>query len=96
MNPLVIFVILGLLAGCRDRFEEGYRAGYADGMVYGVEIAKERARAPTAVEQSKSEFPPTLTTEVCGGGGVTVDGKHYRPGKTGCARVMGDGTVQRY
>jgi hypothetical protein len=82
LGCLLLSAVVGVL-GCRDRIEERYQAGYADG----VEAERKAAR----IEPFRN-----WTTTVCGGNGVTVNGTHVRGGPTGCVRVASDGTVQRY
>lgn len=86
------------LASCSDRFDEGYRSGYASGYSAGEQAGIEKA-LKKASEERRYNYEPSYSsssTEVCGGGGVNVNGKHYSGGKTGCVRVMSDGTVKRY
>lgn len=85
------------LSSCSDRFDEGYRNGYASGYSAGEQAGIEKA-SKKAEEERRYSYEPSYgsSTEVCGGGGVNVNGKHYSAGKTGCVRVMSDGTVKRY
>lgn len=90
---------LALVAGCNDRFDEGYAAGYNDGRVAGEKAALEKAERKGAAQRRSAEtYRSTgyVTTEVCGCSGVTVNGKHYAGGKTGCVKVFSDGTAHRY
>jgi hypothetical protein len=103
-NTAKILLISCVLVGCNDRYQDGYSEGYGNG----YDDAQSEAR--TRLQECESQRPdcaisetsaysystPTVTTEVCGGNGVTVNGKHHRPGKTGCVRVYSDGTSQRY
>jgi len=86
----VVMIVIG--PACEDRYRQGYDDGYAEAFEAGREAGRE-----AALEESPS-FPtgPTVVSEVCGADGVTVNGKHYRPGPTGCVRVYSDGTSQRY
>lgn len=95
MLGLVIFTI----TGCKDRYEEGYATGYEDGFAAGEKMGFEKAMAQRDAESRAIESyasTPHVRTEVCGGSGVNVNGKHYDGGKTGCVRVFSDGTVKRY
>ena len=88
------------LAGCADRYDEGYAIGFEAG----EEAARARAasRCEEQLAEQKEELTsrepstPYVTTEVCGGTGVNVNGRHVSGGKTGCVRVYSDGLVQRY
>jgi hypothetical protein len=97
LNVLAVMCTV-LLAACNDRYEEGYRSGYNDGVIAGEKLGLEKA---TAQQRMAPRYEPvtesrSVSTSVCGGGGVNLNGKHIKPGKTGCVRVMSDGTVQRY
>lgn len=89
-----------LLAACSDRYDEGYRLGYAAGRTDMLQVATqceqrlqdERRRIDSALFDAE----PSVATTVCGGAGVNLNGKHIAPGKTGCVRVLSDGTVERY
>ncbi len=61
-------------------------------------MVKKSEREYAAKLQTAQSYTPTTytTTEVCGGGGVNVDGRNYSSGKTDGVRVLSDGTVQRY
>ena len=61
-------------------------------------MVKKSEREYAAKLQTAQSYTSTTytTTEVCGGGGVNVGGRHYSSGQTGCVRVLSDGTVQRY
>lgn len=95
---LTSFGVLVLLAGCNDRYEEGYRMGYSEGRSAGYAEAKKAAEEEQERRQRMTSAfsASSVATQVCGGGGVTVNGRHHSPGKTGCVRVLSDGTVQRY
>jgi hypothetical protein len=98
-NLLVLLVVMFAITGCKDRYDEGYAAGYADGTDAGEKIGYEKAQEQHETESRATEsyYPSRyVTTEVCGGSGVNVNGKHYPGGKTGCVRVFSDGTVHRY
>lgn len=103
MKPIfyAIFLVLAFLSGCSDKYEEGFQAGYAQG----AKDAETRVRADfeqklEALEREKSSsnssYSATTSTEVCGGAGVNLNGKHYSGGKTGCVKVFSDGRVEKY
>jgi hypothetical protein len=58
------------------------------------------AGCASAAPENSPSFPgrgvAADTTEVCGGGGVVSNGRHYKGGKTGCVRLLGNGKVQQY
>lgn len=94
--PIAIFS-----TGCTDKYKEGYDEGYAAG----VEITKRQLqdefdRKVAQIERdsrySSSSYSSVTSTEVCGGSGVNLNGKHYSGGKTGCVRVHSDGKVEKY
>jgi hypothetical protein len=91
-----IFFVLALtfvfLSSCENHYERGYSDGYADGYEAGKQVAMENCEDNI----SGSFLSRSVTTEVCGGGGVNVDGKHISPGPTGCVRVYSDRTFERY
>jgi len=95
MKLFVAFLFL-FLVGCKDKFDEGYRAGYSNGVLVTEEkLQKEYDEKIKKLENSNREFSIS-STSVCGGGGVTVGSKHYEGGKTGCVKVYSDGKVVRY
>jgi hypothetical protein len=100
MLKVSTLLLVVCLAGCADKYQEGYSAGYAAGeaAARAREIARcdERQRElerQSALDESTSTH---VTTEVCGGGGININGRHVPGGKTGCVRVFSDGRVQRY
>ena len=104
---VILYSLIALSAistlGCKDRYQEGYDAGYAEGFSqakFGVE-----KRCEERLDEEKkscrdisysSSYSSGYSTEVCGGAGVTANGKHHEGGKTGCVRVYSDGRVVRY
>jgi len=94
----ILLVHAVLMIGCDDRYQEGYEEGYA----FAYQLAKQAARADCeqqlSVREDASASPGwrSRSTEVCGGGGVNVNGKHVSAGPTGCVRVFSDGTWQQY
>ena len=95
----MLWLVIFTIAGCKDRYDEGYASGYVDGSAAGEKIGFEKAMDQRDAESSAIESYASssyVTTEVCGGSGVNVNGKHYAGGKTGCVRVFSDGKVQRY
>lgn len=98
-NIFMLGMVIFIITGCKDRFDEGYAAGYVDGSLAGEKIGFEKATVQHDAESRVMENyvdTPYVTTEVCGGSGVNVNGKHYAGGRTGCVRVFSDGTVKRY
>lgn len=96
-----IALCTALFAGCTDQYEEGRAAGYADGYADARRIEQascqdKLASAEESCRPSRYFGSGSYSTEVCGGAGANVNGKHYRPGKTGCVRVYSDGRVERY
>jgi len=106
LSPIVRILYLSALtlfalSGC-SRYEEGFKAGYSQGSA----DAETRVRADyeqrlavlesEASSKSSASYSATVQTEVCGGSGVNLNGKHYSGGKTGCVRVLSDGRVERY
>ena len=95
---LIAFVVI--LAGCEDKYQNGYDKGYADGVLATEQKLKEiielQAKQIERIESRSTSNSGVSSTEVCGGGGVNVNGKHHSPGKTGCARVYSDGRVEKY
>jgi len=94
------FAAFALLLGCEDRYQSGYEDGYADtnteARLAGTEDCQERQPDYGYRTYSSYQAPTrSVTTEVCGGGGVNVDGKHHAPGLTGCVQVFSDGTIER-
>lgn len=95
----IIVVAAILLQGCDDRYAEGYQDGHDEAL---AEVERRIAEIEEYEdEQSEASYGGgvnyrSVTTEVCGGGGVNVDGKHISPGKSGCVRVYSDGTTERY
>lgn len=91
---------LAVVAGCADRYQQGYQEGYASGYAAAEEIAKRRLEEEQQrARQAAAWTQPTraaYSTEVCGGSGVNVNGRHVAGGKTACVRVFSDGTFHRY
>lgn len=94
-------IFIAALVGCADKYQEGFQVGYAQGSA----DAETRVRADfeqkiEALERQKasnySSYSATTSTEVCGGAGVNLNGRHYSGGKTGCVRVLSDGRVEKY
>ena len=99
MNNKILFAgLLLLLTGCEDKYQEGYQQGYSEG----ASFAENKLNKECDEKLSKQERDSTTSsysatsTEVCGGGGVNLNGKHYSGGKTGCVRAYSDGRVERY
>jgi hypothetical protein len=89
--------------GCKDQYQEGYNAGYAEGFSQAKVGVEKRCEERLEEEKNScrsrsnsSTYSGGYSTEVCGGGGVTANGKNYEGGKTGCVRVFDDGRVIRY
>lgn len=97
---LVAFVSSGCSERYKEEYEKGYQAGYADGQhdarnECDEKLKKERTTCQEEIESLTRE-PSATSTEVCGGGGVNFNGRHYAGGKTGCVRVFSNGKVERY
>lgn len=95
---LVVCLLPLSLLGCKDRYQEGYEAGYADAT---DEVTQEmRAKCESEVSEAREESCSysysSVVTETCGGAGVNFNGKYISPGKTGCVRVYSDGRIERY
>ena len=85
-----------ILLGCKDKYQEGYQIGYSDG-VRSMESKLEESEKKLQDEKRKSQRTfSSVSTEVCGGSGVNLNGKHYSGGKTGCVRVYSDGRIEKY
>jgi hypothetical protein len=100
---LPMAVLVTVLSGCADRYKEGYEAGVESGFRQGFDEATKQSRAECEERVDRQRDRCSISnsrtyssTEVCGGGGVTVGGKHHPAGKTGCVRVFADGRVERY
>lgn len=97
---LLVFVLL--FSGCEDKYQKGYAEGYQRGYSEGASDTENRMNKEFDEKLSKQELDDLTTsysvrsTEVCGGGGVNVNGKHYSGGKTGCVRVYSDGRIEKY
>jgi len=97
---LLVFVLL--FSGCEDKYQKGYAEGYQRGYSEGASDTENRLNKEFDEKLSKQVLDELTTsysvraTEVCGGGGVNVNGKHYSAGKTGCVRVYSDGRIEKY
>lgn len=100
----MLVVALGAVSnlGCKDRYQEGFDAGYAEGFSrakLGVEKRceerLEEERRAWGDRSYSAGTPRVYSTEVCGGGGVTTNGKHYEGGKTSYVRVHSDRRVEQ-
>ena len=100
MKRLVIVTIAVLLSGCQDKYQQGYETGYVDGVQATENKWKEVVELQTEkIErlEGRNTFNSGVhSTEVCGGGGVNVNGKHHGPGETGCVRAYNDGRIEKY
>lgn len=104
MKFSMMVLAVAISAGCSDRYDEGYWAGYAAALAEAQPTTDGLKAALDQCETAKGDAYSTgagnilrsVTTQVCGGGGVTLNGNHVRPGKTGCVRVFSDGSVERY
>jgi hypothetical protein len=100
MKRLLFISIVILLAGCEDKYQKGYEAGYAEGALVTknrlnelIELQAEKIRR---LDGQSTSYSSGYSTEVCGGNGVDVNGKHHSAGKTGCVRVFSDGRIEKY
>lgn len=98
-------LVIGLLIVALDLNNEKVRdRGYVEGYDYGVAVTEKRlndlielqAEKIRRLERQGTTYSGTYSTEVCGGNGVDVNGKHHGPGKTGCVRVYSDGRIEKY
>lgn len=96
MKASIIFIIVLALYGCKDRYQDGYDAGYATGVSSAEARLKSEYEEKLRNYEDKTNRLSVTSTEVCGGGGVNVNNKHYPGGKTGCVRAYSDGRVVRY
>ncbi len=96
VKVLVISIVVLALYGCKDRYQDGYDAGYAAGVSFTETRLRSEYEEKLRNFEEKANRLSVTSTEVCGGGGVNVNNKHYPGGKTGCVRVYSDGRVVRY
>lgn len=97
MRTFYLVLLVLMASGCSDKIGDAYNSGFADGVKATEQrLQGEFERKLRDMERSCSNYGSSGSTEVCGGNGVNVNGKHYSGGKTGCVRVFEDGRVQRY
>ncbi len=96
MKWIVMLSFIFLLSGCKDKYQEGYQSGYVDGVIQTENRLKKEYEEKLQDQKITNRSFSVYSTEVCGGGGVNVNQKHYEGGKTGCVRVYSDGRVERY
>lgn len=88
------------LVGCEAKYQEGYTAGYAQGVSETEGRLSRKYEQDLADAKRSQSFSPSYTsvtsTSACGGNGINLNGKHYSGGKTGCVEVFSDGRVVRY
>lgn len=96
MKFITILSLTFLLFGCKDKYQEGYQSGYVDGVIQTENRLKKEYEEKLQDQKVRNRSFSVYSTEVCGGGGVNVNQKHYEGGKTGCVRVYSDGRVERY
>lgn len=95
--PIFMILVTIVLTGCKDKFQEGYESGYADGVnATEQRLKKEYEEKISDLERKSRNSFSVTSTSVCGGGGVNLNGKHYSGGKTGCVRAYSDGRVEKY
>jgi hypothetical protein len=95
-----VLLLVVCLTGCTDKYQEGYAAGYEEGeaAARAREVARcEEQQREQERHRTQADSPSAyVTTDVCGGTGVNVNGRHVSGGSTGCVRVYSDGRFQRY
>jgi hypothetical protein len=100
MKQLLLISFFVLLAGCEDKYQKGYETGFNDGVSVTEKKLKEiidrQKEQLERLERRSNSYSGAYSTEVCDGGGVTVNGKHHSGGKTGCVRVYSDGRIEKY
>jgi hypothetical protein len=100
IKHLLFITVLYLLAGCEDKYQKGYDKGYADGVAVTEikfnELMQQEKDKVKSLERQSNSYSNSYSTEVCGGNGVDVNGKHHSAGKTGCVRVHSDGRIEKY
>lgn len=103
LNKFIAPLLLIVLVGCKDRYQEGFQKGFKDGFDQATAITETICSEKIEKEKrscaATSAYPSTFesySTEVCGGGGVNLNGKYHSGGKKGCVRVFSDGRVERY
>ena len=84
----IIFLLIPLQSHAND-YDDGYDAGYKQAML-------EIKSLLDNCEEDDSSFSYLTSTEVCGGGGVTLNGKYIPGGATGCVKVYSDNTYKQY
>jgi len=99
--PTTLFAMGVMCSGCQDRYQEGYQVGFADASSQASACKAEldrcnREKNDAQTTGSHSFYSGSVVTEVCGGNGLNLNGRHIRPGKTGCVRAYSDGRVERY
>ncbi len=91
------FFFLPQLIGCKDRFDEGFSAGYAAGVSDTTTRLKlEHEQKMLELDRQRASTNAVTSVQTCGGAGVNLNGRYYEGGKTGCVRVYSDGRVVRY
>lgn len=97
-NYILLVGLLLVISGCNDRYQEGYQEGYSEGASFTENRLHKDCEEKLSKQKRDSETSSYGggSTEVCGGGGVNLNGKHYSGGKTGCVRVYSDNRVERY
>ena len=98
--PSLLLIASLFLVGCEAKYQEGYTAGYAQGVSETEGRLARKHEQELADANRRQSFPASYTsvtsTNACGGNGINVNGKHYSGGKTGCVEVYSDGRVVRY
>jgi hypothetical protein len=96
----LIAVLFAIVLSYEKVQDSGYVAGYNDGIAVTekrlnelIELQAEKIRR---LEKQGATSSGVYSTEVCGGNGVDVNGKHHSAGKTGCVRVFSDGRIEKY
>lgn len=97
-TKILLVGLLFVITGCDDRYQEGYQNGYSDGASFTENRLNKDCEDKLSKQEreSRASSYSMTSTEVCGGGGINLNGKHYTGGKTGCVRAYSDGRVERY
>ena len=98
--PGLFILAVPFLLGCEAKYQEGYAAGYTQGVSQTENRLARKYEQELADANRRQSFPASYasvtSTSACGGNGINLNGKRYSGGKTGCVEVFSDGRVVRY
>jgi hypothetical protein len=100
MKTLMLLLLAAMVlqvAACTERYDEVYQDGFLAGRTAAFnEVSDLRETARARFSAHAVDGDRDMSTEVCGAGGIILNGVHVSFGNSSCVRVYADGSVARY